>query len=795
MSHMFSTKAETLSLLQKKGFSIPPLLYFEVQSWKDTPEKILHTIFGSFSNTLLAIRSSSQNEDTYNTSMAGAFKSILHVPCERDPLQYAINSVAACFQNNSDQILVQSMVHNVQMSGVIMTRTLHDGSPYYVFNYDDSSGRTDTVTSGTLTAKTVYIYHGVTDNDFDSLRLRNTLTVVRSLEKIYTTTPLDIEFAIDTSGRVWLLQVRPIATAHNWNLEHTKSVSEHIRHVESFIQAACYPQPGLYGKRTIYGVMPDWNPAEIIGFVPRPLAFSLYRELITNRIWRDARKNMGYHSVPIADLMVSIAGHPYIDVRASVNSFLPAGLSPTIAEKLTNAWLDRLDEHPEFHDTIEFDIVHTVLDVDCMSSLSQKYPGLLTNHEQKQYITALQTLTNLAIQQGGTVHNALQNITDLHATPLLFPEITSHPSNACTSATEIILSLPLLLEECRQLGTLPFAIIARHAFMAESLLRSLVRCGALEQTRLDEYKRSIETISGRLNTDFANAYQHPTKRKEFLEYYGHLRPGTYDILSLSYRQRPDLFEGITPLESAIQTNTTRTHPFILREQEKIAINTLLKTSKLHITAEQLCTYAYTAIAGREYAKFVFTRHLSHILELLAAWGTYLGLTREQVAMIPIDAILALLFSPLPTDIQTHFLHCIEQQQQLYTIATSFKLSQLIRSPRDVYIAPMHRSIPTFITSRRIEAPITYLSMDSIHPILTGRIVCIESADPGYDWIFTRPIAGLITCFGGSNSHLAIRCAEYGLPAAIGCGLALFQRITTASSCILDCSSHTLQPIT
>ena len=46
---------------------------------------------------------------------------------------------------------------------------------------------------------------------------------------------------------------------------------------------------------------------------------------------------------------------------------------------------------------------------------------------------------------------------------------------------------------------------------------------------------------------------------------------------------------------------------------------------------------------------------------------------------------------------------------------------------------------------------------------------IESADPGYDWIFTHDIKGLITKYGGAASHMAIRCAEFNLPAAIGSG--------------------------
>ena len=38
-----------------------------------------------------------------------------------------------------------------------------------------------------------------------------------------------------------------------------------------------------------------------------------------------------------------------------------------------------------------------------------------------------------------------------------------------------------------------------------------------------------------------------------------------------------------------------------------------------------------------------------------------------------------------------------------------------------------------------------------------------------NYLFSKNIGGLITCYGGANSHMAIRCAEMGIPAVIGCG--------------------------
>ena len=71
--------------------------------------------------------------------------------------------------------------------------------------------------------------------------------------------------------------------------------------------------------------------------------------------------------------------------------------------------------------------------------------------------------------------------------------------------------------------------------------------------------------------------------------------------------------------------------------------------------------------------------------------------------------------------------------------------------------------------------------------IDGKIVLIEGADPGYDWIFTHNILGLITKYGGSASHMTIRANEFNLPAAIGCGENLFSKIIKAKIVALNCA--------
>ena len=78
--------------------------------------------------------------------------------------------------------------------------------------------------------------------------------------------------------------------------------------------------------------------------------------------------------------------------------------------------------------------------------------------------------------------------------------------------------------------------------------------------------------------------------------------------------------------------------------------------------------------------------------------------------------------------------------------------------------------------------------------LDKKIIVIESADPGYDWIFTYKIAGLITKFGGVNSHMAIRCREFDIPAAIGCGEYLYNKIVSSRKVVLDCSTYKIDTL-
>ena len=99
--------------------------------------------------------------------------------------------------------------------------------------------------------------------------------------------------------------------------------------------------------------------------------------------------------------------------------------------------------------------------------------------------------------------------------------------------------------------------------------------------------------------------------------------------------------------------------------------------------------------------------------------------------------------------------------------------------------------PNFITQKNITAE---LIEDLNQSNLSGKIVLIPGADPGFDWIFSKPIAGMITSWGGVNSHMAIRANELGIPAVIGVGDDNYQKLKSAKRVNIDCRSQTIKII-
>lgn len=110
---------------------------------------------------------------------------------------------------------------------------------------------------------------------------------------------------------------------------------------------------------------------------------------------------------------------------------------------------------------------------------------------------------------------------------------------------------------------------------------------------------------------------------------------------------------------------------------------------------------------------------------------------------------------------------------------------------DIYTFSLETEEANFVTLGSVTSKVVDLANDID---LKDKIICIKSADPGYDYLFSKNIGGLITCYGGANSHMAIRCAELGIPAVIGCGENMFRKYKKANILTIDAANKQVKII-
>ncbi|HET8934246.1 MAG TPA: PEP-utilizing enzyme [Polyangiales bacterium] len=764
----FTTKSGTLEQLQGqlRSAQLLPQCRVTLANWRKNPAACVRRIVEQ-GWPEMAVRSSSAAEDSYQQSSAGKFESRLHV--QAGGLEEAIDAVVESMGGDArDEVFVQPMLSAVAIAGVALGLDPSSGAPYYVVNYDDRSGRTDTVTSGSVSElKTFYAHHCA---DLFPDPLQGVITLLRELSVLFGSDAIDVEFAVDARSQLYLLQVRPLVlrVARAAGPAHTRLVHRIRERVQSGIGRQLF----LHGERTVYGVMPDWNPAEIIGIRPRPLALSLYRELVTDMIWAYQRNNYGYRNLRSFPLMVHFHGLPYIDVRVSFNSFIPRDIEGALADKLVNYYINRLQAAPSLHDKVEFEIVFSCYTLDLPQRLAALRDEGFSAAECDRLAVSLRNLTN------GIVHNE----TGLWRTDReKLDVLVSRRHEILGADTDAVTRIYWLLEDCRRYGTLPFAGLARAGFIAVQLLRSLVGVGALEQSEYDAFMGGLTTVSGQMTQDLAQL-----DRSTFLARYGHLRPGTYDILSPRYDEAPDLYFDWTKRPEAPHRSGA---PFALRLEQLREISSLLRLHKLSHDVVGLFDFLQAGIVEREFAKFTFARNLSDALSLFRNFGESFGFSADDLSYANIQVIKEL--HTASADPAELIAASIAEGRRRYAETCQIMLPPLITSPDDVLCFHMPLAEPNFITQQQVTARVVDCQQ---RDQLQGAIVVVPSADPGFDWIFSHGIAGFITAYGGTNSHMAIRGNEIGLPAVIGAGELLYRKWAAAEVLRIDCANRSVEVV-
>jgi glutamine kinase len=775
----FTSKANVLKFLQTKlkKSKIEEIFIFSVNDWKTNKHEILSNIQAQFNRKKIIVRSSAIGEDSIEKSSAGAYESILDVMTNsKEEISKSVNSVIRSYQKNNNynknnQILIQNQTSKIKLSGVIFTKTQDIGAPYFVINYEEGSS-TDGVTKG-LVNESVKLFRK-TPSQLIPKKWKKLILSIKEIELKINSNLLDIEFGITKNDEIVIFQVRPITSLNNQKIKNNEPII--LKSIENNLKKFLDFNNGKNQNKVIFSDMSDWNPSEIIGDNPKLLDYSLYDFLIMEKNWHLGRKEIGYKNMKNSPLMEKFGNKPYVNIRSSFNSLIPDNIPENLKKKIMQFYIKKLEKNPFLHDKIEFEILFTCYDFTLNKRIRELKKYGFTEREINKIKDNLKEFTNNVIEEFPNILNESKKSIEQLTTNrnLVHENLIGN-----TKQFDKIQAIEKLLEDCKNFGTLPFSKMARISFISSILLKTIAKDNKILKEFSKKFFFSIDTPISQIQNDAELLTKKKITKKEFLKKYGHLRPGTYDITVPRYDSENKIFDTIKFLK---KSKTRKLHI-----NEKY-LNKILKNHGLKFEKMSFLNFIRESISGRENLKFEFTKNLSDVIELISSVGKELGFSKDELSYLDIKIILQ---SKNQTQEKTKQIweKNIKKIKKNTENNNLILLPPLLSSKNDFYYLQYYISKPNFITSKKISGEVVNLIKNNKNQLeLENKIILIEHADPGYDWIFTKKPKALITKYGGVASHMSIRCHEMNLPAAIGCGEILYEKLLNASKVLIDCEN-------
>ena len=733
----YGNKAKNLEYVAKNtDIEIP---YFKEIYLNDLNN--IENIVDSFSKKIM-IRSNSSSEDKEYSSSAGKYLSI--GPIETNDLETIKKSwemvVDSYEEQDNQSVIFQNYIENAKSVSVLTSYKVGSDSAYRTFSTYYGS-ETDAITSGKYSEINNFFMH----RSFDILpkkyeKYNVYLKIITQLEDLFKNKQLDIEMVLDKNNSPQLLQVRPLM-GKKLNkesiFEEKDVIDRNLKNYKKLNKTTA----DRFGTNQIYSNMSDMNPAEMIGKKPDNIAFGLYKFMFTDTTWNIQRGEFGYRKYSGGKLMELFNNVAYINVNHSLNSFLTRNLQKESCEEIINYQLNKLKENPHLHDSIEFDISRSSYVFDTVEEFSKEYKNIISPSE---IIKWHNDLIQIDTQNKSTLEKNKKIILST------FSKLDKSFEYSKKENIKLI----------RDTMALPFTHHSRLGFVYFAQLNSLLEKEVISEDQKKLLLLSVNSISTKMKAD---AYEVKIGKKTlegFLDVYGHIRAGNYNLLSSNLKNNLNFTESlINNSEQPLEDN-------ILPKDIYTNIEEYFTINEIPLKASAWIDMFQEGISTRENSKFYYTKGIDGILNEVGEKNTS---DRELFDLLDIE---------------------FNEENTSDMRLKNVLMPDLITSNEDFYFYEEMSKNGNYIGQGTVIGDVLLIDNEADRPNnLDNKIVVIPAADPGWDWIFNYKIKSLVTKYGGPNSHMAIRCAEHNIPAILGVGENNFTVISNSKSLKIDFSNE------
>ncbi|MGE5087268.1 MAG: PEP/pyruvate-binding domain-containing protein [Bacillota bacterium] len=728
--HYMGGKAATLSLLQQKGFPVPPgsVVFQEPQSEEEfAPLLEWWNKMGSFP---VAVRSSASGEDSGDFSYAGQFVTLLHVQSAED-LKTAVKT---CFQavhrtasktyaSHFDQpqipmhVLVQRMIDS-QYSGVFFSVDPRRSESSWLVEVVEGQG--EQLVSGQVTPFR-FDQNGssTTPKNWRPEYLQTIVQWGLKVEQEFGY-KVDMEWAIDQEGTFWILQSRPI-TAQGAPSNNRKILDQEWQRLSEQ-----------------FSLDTSWDGhtfAEWTG-LPSELTFDLWQRTFNeNQAFDLALKFIGYeglgHESKKCHLLDRIYGRAYLNLKSLEPVYF--GKSPY-----------RIEPHPRPH--LEFAWNKLTL-----GTLARAPHGIFKMAQVAWKIqTDRQDIANKALQlaksssQSDKDAFALKAECENGSLELQQQKLKSLCDSFTSTVMQSTFLLTLLIESTTQ-GIL--ALIEKDLGKKDSSDSLQLLTGT-----------SVQTLASEMNLELKNVQDSEEKWHSFLSRYGHRGVGELEL------SHPRWIETKQPPFKGGSANP------LLKKTNDLFDQILVKISSLRRPIfKQEFAELQKLLQIREDIKMEVMKPYAQIRWLALNIGSQTGLGND-IFWLKRDEILSLTWNQDVSALRSLILDRKQKAQCLKAVDLPmiFSLSDLKNVLTEDPGTPSTETLTKGVSlASGIAHGIVHIVNNPEEEILDSwpdnYILVAEATDPGWTPLFEKA-KGVVVARGGVLSHCAIVAREMGLPA-------------------------------
>lgn len=539
---------------------------------------------------------------------------------------------------------------NIICVGSLFTRDINSNRPYYYAEYEKNGIKC-----------TKWIARNVS-REFLSEECYNLVKTARDMEEAFPEIDaFQIDFSIDRNGKINVIR---------WdNLEKVANMPR-IMTDKEFADTKSFAKCSYLDTNHILSDSAYWNIKSQLGTNPRPLDYSLFRELITMKAWNDSIVSMGYTGVR-GELMQKVGNKPYTSVDNTFEALTPATITSELRFKLFEYYEKKLRSNRSLHRDMEKKLIFNLYDFSTEDRLGELSDNGFSTDEIKSIKQGLTDITKYILSNYHFIYEKdRESVEKMSSITRALRENLPHRE---TNVMKLYKYIRELLEGINMYGIPQFTRQLRCSVLAERLCESMVEKGYISEEAMKSFTDSIWTIKRKLKRDLKRYASGIMSREEFNGLYGEFRSGIFDI-------RTDSFENlkIEPGEFFKEKKQEDDNENDIVFLDTATVERALKESGLNISPEKLMEYIILCYKNREIIKFELTKSINLLLIIIARLGEVLGIAREDMSYLEIHELLS--YHSRDSYIQT-----IQSRRDMYHANTYLILPDIIFDVGDIDI--------------------------------------------------------------------------------------------------------------